>query len=180
MVETWWDLFLNLPVLLLGLGLVLAVLEVLLPSGGLLGVVAAGVLTTAVILAFTEYGEGFGLLILLAVAVGVPIVVVWGFSFWPETPLGKQMLLEPPRAEDVLPEIHTPDSLRRWIGEEAEATSPLRPSGVVRIGRTELPAISRLGAVGSGQKVRIVDVRGANLIVEPAPESERILGEGSA
>lgn len=83
------------PVGILLLGFLFVVLEVFVPSGGVLGLGAAILITTAVVLGFLWGGERTGVIILLVAAVVTPVLVVWAFRVWPETALGQEMVLFP-------------------------------------------------------------------------------------
>ena len=87
-------------ILLLIAGLVLIVLEVLLPSGGVLSVLAAGALVGSIILGFMA-GTSTGITLLIIVAVVVPIMIIIGFNILPHTPIGKRMALRPEQTQQT-------------------------------------------------------------------------------
>lgn len=60
---------------------------------------------------------------------------------------------------------------RGLIGRIGRAEEPLDPEGIVLVYGERWTAVSRSGAVERGQRVRVVDVDGMQLIVEP-PEAE--------
>ena len=63
--------------LLLLLGLTLVVLEVFVPSGGMLGFLSIGSLTASIILAFYNRGAAVGFLFLAITAAAVPTMLVY-------------------------------------------------------------------------------------------------------
>ncbi len=59
------------------------------------------------------------------------------------------------------------------LGAIASARDRLDPEGYVRVGHELWRARARGGAVEKGASVRVVEVRGLTLVVEPAPSEER-------
>src|SRR5215471_8639205 len=90
-------------ILLLVLGLVFLALEFVIPSGGALGVLCALSFLAAIVVGFFA-GPWTGTLVLLTVCIVVPLSVSAAVRWWPDTPIGKLMLVERPRsADEVLP-----------------------------------------------------------------------------
>ena len=76
--------------LLLLLGLILVIVEVFIPSGGILGVLSISSLAAAVVLAFYHRGAQAGFIFLAVVAVTVPTALGLAFRWWPHTPMGSR------------------------------------------------------------------------------------------
>ena len=91
------------PLILLTVGLCLALLEVFVTTAGILALASAAMLVAAVIVGF-HHGPGIGMTILGIIVVVTPTTVILAFRWWPHTSMGKQVLLDVPRAEDVLPD----------------------------------------------------------------------------
>jgi len=79
-------------VALLVLGLAVMVLEVFVPSGGILGFVSILALISAVATAFLEQGTTAGMAALAVVVLAVPAVLSMAFRWFPDTPLGRRVL----------------------------------------------------------------------------------------
>src|SRR5262245_52623067 len=91
-------------ILLLLLGIGCLVLEMFVPSGGLLGVLAGLCIVGSIVLAFMS-GPVAGLVMTLAVTLMLPIMGAVAVKYWPETPLGRMILLRRPQgADEVLPQ----------------------------------------------------------------------------
>src|SRR5207244_411546 len=88
-------------ILLMLFGLALVALEVFVPSGGILGFLSLGSLLASIFLAFYYYGPDVGFVFVLVAAVGLPSVLIVAFKWWPHTPMGKRLLLDLPRSDDV-------------------------------------------------------------------------------
>jgi membrane-bound ClpP family serine protease len=59
----------------------------------------------------------------------------------------------------------TPD--RRLVGLDGTVTTTIAPQGVVHVASEQWTAVSRSGAIPAGMRVRVVDVEGLRLTVEP-------------
>ena len=68
---------------LLFVGLFVMVLEVFIPSGGLLGFVSIAAIVAAIATAFAEQGIGPGFLVLAITAVAVPATLALAFHLFP-------------------------------------------------------------------------------------------------
>ena len=88
--------------LLVVAGFAILVMEVLLPTGGVLGVVSAASLVGAIFLAFSAGGPTTGFTFITIVVVLAPAVLTAAFRYLPYTPVGRALLGEAPKDEDVL------------------------------------------------------------------------------
>ena len=153
-------------ILLLVLGTALAVLEIFFPSAGILGFLSAVAVLAAVVMGFSQSAIA-GTLILLGAVVGLPIVIVLGFKYWPKTAMGRRVLLMAPTSEDVLPDDPEKEFLKGLIGRVGRAKSKMLLSGVITIDGRNIDAVSESMPIEVGQAVRVVQVRGHGVVVRP-------------
>lgn len=156
--------------LLLLLGLTLVVVEVFIPSGGVLGFLAIAALVSGVVMAFYHHGAETGFLFLGITAITVPIALGMAFRWWPQTPMGRRLLLEVPDAEEVLPDSPQRRFLRQMVGKVGVAKTLMLPSGAVAVDDHTIDALSEGIPIEAGQRVRIVEVRGNRVIVRPVAD----------
>ena len=91
-------------ILLLALGVALIVLELFVPSGGILGFLALVSLLAAIWVGYMG-SPALGTIVLLITLIVVPVVVGVGLKIWPHTPFGRLILGRGPESpDDVLPE----------------------------------------------------------------------------
>jgi membrane-bound ClpP family serine protease len=161
---------LALSILLLLLGCALVAMEVFVPSGGVISVMAAVSFIASIYVAF-DGGETpvRGLLFTAATAIAVPAMLAIAFKFFPRTPVGKAFLGDLPSEDDVLPE----DPRRALIGRVGVARSKMLPSGAVEIDGQMVDAVSRGQAIEPGTYVTVVEVRGNRVVVRPAGKDQR-------
>ena len=155
-------------ILLMLLGCALVVLEVFIPSGGLLSVLSAAAFIGSILIAF-QRGPVTGFIFVLSTVVAVPVVLGLAFKYWPKTPIGKAFLGEVPREEDVAPE----DLRRALLGRVGVTRSKMLPSGAVEVEGQMVDAVSQGQAIEPGHYVVVIEVRANRVIVRPANEGER-------
>ncbi len=159
-------------VLLLLLGLTLVVLEVFVPSGGILGLLSIGALISSITLAFYHRGLEVGLIFLTVSAVLVPSALALAFRYWPNTPMGRRLLLDVPKEEEVLPDSPERRSLRQLVGKVGVAKTVMLPSGAIVVGGRTIDAISEGMPIEAGQRVQVIEVHGHRVVVRPTAEAE--------
>jgi membrane-bound ClpP family serine protease len=153
--------------LLLCVGLVLLVLEFFIPSGGTLAVMCALSLLAAIILGFAA-GPWTGVSILLTVAFVVPAAAAAAVKWWPDTPIGRMILIQRPKSSDeVLPLTVTYRGLKDLVGRRGQAKGLMLPSGLVLIDGKSYDAVSDGMAIEQGQPVIVVGVSTQRLVVRP-------------
>lgn len=160
---------LGLAMLLAVIGCFLVIAEVLIPSGGVIGFFALCTMIASIYFAYRAQGATGGLSMGLGLVVVVPLAVYGAFKLLPLTPLGRVLLAQPPREEDVLPE----DDRQALVGRVGVARSKMLPSGAVEIDGQMIDAVSRGRAIDPGQYVKVVEVRGNRVVVALAGKTER-------
>ena len=151
-------------VLLLAVGLSLAVLEVFLPSAGLIAFLSGCAIVASIVMAFRQ-GTGAGLSVLAGALVAVPVVIVAALYYWPKTSMGQRMLLKVPDTSEVLPDSPKQRYLKGLIGRTGQAKSKMLPSGAVTVDGHTIDAVSEGVPIEIGQRVRVIEARGNRVIV---------------
>lgn len=154
-------------IVLLVLGCGLLVMEVFIPSAGLLGFFAALCIVGSMVIAFRG-GSTTGLSFMAVTVFVVPIVIGLAFKVWPMTPMGKSFLGELPSDEDTRQD----DPRRSLVGRVGVAKSMMLPSGAVLIDGHLIDAVSQGLAIDPGQPVVVVEVRANRVMVRPARPHE--------
>jgi len=152
---------------LVGIGVI--VLEVFVPSGGVLGFVSLAAIIAAIATAFLELGVGAGTAMIALSVVVVPVILGLAFRWFPETPLGRRVLPAPPEAADVVPDAPRRRRARDLVGQRGRTTSDLLPWGTVEVGSESLDGVSEGGPIDAGCEIIVVAAQGAAVVVRPAP-----------
>jgi membrane-bound ClpP family serine protease len=153
--------------LLLAIGLLAVVLELFVPSAGVLGITAGILIVIAVVLGFME-SVSSGVILLTVAIVTIPGMLALMVKIWPYTPLGKRILLKDLKPEDVLPNYtENKEQKERLEGQLGIAQTKMLPSGIVMVDGEKFDAVSEGFAVEAGDSVRVISVRGNHVYVEP-------------
>jgi membrane-bound serine protease (ClpP class) len=164
--------------LLLGLSLIagavlLVIVEVFIPSGGLIAITAGVVAIAGVVILFMEdpvWGViGMGLVVVLA-----PTAFIFAMKILPNTPVGRAMmgLPTPEEAEAKQREKERQRAERlALLGAEGEVVTALRPVGVIRIDGVRYDALAEGQFIEAGQKVRVTVIEDNQLKVRPIEEA---------
>lgn len=156
-------------ILLLIAAIALFVLELFVPSGGVIGVMAALSAIGSIGVAFTA-GVREGVIMMCVTTIIVPILFASAVRLWPKTPIGQMILCPPPEdPDDVLPET---DEYHRddLLGRIGRARTTMLPSGSVTIDERNYDAISAGMPIEPGQVVKVVDIRTNRIVVRPTGE----------
>lgn len=159
-------------ILLLLVGCALVMLEVFIPSGGIISILSAVAFITSILVASWEgptTGPGTGLAFAGITVFAVPTLAILAFKYWPTTRMGKAFLGELPREDEVVPE----DPRRTLIGRVGVARSKMLPSGAVEIDGQMVDAITQGQAIEPGAYVVVVEVRANRVVVRPAGKDQR-------
>lgn len=161
-------------VLLLGIGFGLAMLEVFVPSGGILGVLSVCTIFAAIYMGFRQ-SPSVGFSVLAGAALGVPILVALALKLWPHTPIGKRMTLQGPHEEEVVPVLPEQQAAATLVGRVGQARTKMLPGGIITVDGRSWDAVSEGEPIDPGEPVRVVALRGNWLVVrriEGGPDSE--------
>ena len=159
-------------ILLLLIGCALVVLEVFIPSGGIISILSGVAFITAIVVASWEgptTGPVTGFVFAALTLFAVPTLVAVAFKYWPKTRMGKAFLGELPREDEVVPN----DPRRSLIGQVGVARSKMLPSGAVEINGQMVDAVTQGQAIEPGAYVVVVEVRANRVVVRPAGQDQR-------
>tara|TARA_B100001013_G_scaffold331214_1_gene246651 strand:- start:1161 stop:1670 length:510 start_codon:yes stop_codon:yes gene_type:complete len=146
--------------LLIGIGMALIFLEVFIPSGGIIGIVAIFLMGMGIFGFFHQEKPLTGLLC----AVGSLVFVITMFFYMLRRITFKG-------AQD--PESFT--SVDRGIaeveGESGVAKTILRPAGVALINGKRIDVVASGGFIEKGRPVKVIETSGNRVVVKELPES---------
>lgn len=144
-------------------GMVLIISEFFLP-GGILGGLGILLAIISVVIGVHSY-PGYGVLIIVGELIGVIICAILGFLVLTRTRAGKFLTLDHTQnAEAGYVSAASDDSL---LDQEGVVLTALRPSGTIRTANKRVDAVSDGVFIEEGTQVRIVEVHGSRVVVEP-------------
>ena len=166
------DTLLILGIGLLGLSVLLIMLEVFVPSGGILGI---GSLISAIsgLVCLFRYEMVWGASGFLMMSVLAPMIFVYSVKILPGTPLGRMML---GRSGEEIAREHE-DAYRdqknereHLLGLNGTAATDMRPSGVVMIEGQRHDALAVGGIIDLGRSIKVTKVAGLSIEVRAIDE----------
>lgn len=152
---------------LLAASLLLVIIEVFVPSGGLISLLATGCAIGGVYCLF-QYSTTWGLAGILAVLVLGPTTFAFALKIWPSTPIGRKMLGEkPPEMVEAerMQELRERERSLALVGAEGVVRTDLRPVGSIEIDGTRLEALAETALIKAGTRVRVTSVDGKQIKV---------------
>lgn len=149
--------------MLIAVAVVVMVIELFLPSAGVLGFLAGGLVLASL---FMAYRSSFlvGSIFLMAVLICLPILIYGLLQMWPHTPIGKRILLSEPDLDQILPPSMFSNDL---VGQIGISKTKMLPSGTIVVNRQKLDAVSSGFPIDANQAVKITAVRANRIYVEP-------------
>lgn len=139
---------LTIAILLLLVAGLLALLELFVPSGGLLGALAAICLVGSVVCGFM-IDRWVGLGAAAAAVLLSPIAVKLGIEAWQRTPIGRKVMI------DTTMKSIEHEPIR--VGDVGRCVSDLRPMGEIEVGMVTVQATSGGPVIRHGTRVRVID-----------------------
>lgn len=155
--------------LLLGIALLMVVIEIFVPTAGMLGLGSLVVAGLGVVCLFRA-GLNWGLGGVLSVMVTGPIVFFYGLKVYRNTAIGRMMTSADAdavaaEARDV--ELAAMRERERLMGLEGVVVTELRPVGVVELEGRRYDALSETTLVRAGTRVRVTLVEPSQVRVRP-------------
>jgi membrane-bound ClpP family serine protease len=149
-------------ILLFVAALAFVALELFLPSGGLLGLMAVVAVIGSLVFVIYDIGYLAGTIYLVFLAIFVPVLIVAGLNYWPHTSVGRKILNVSPDGEG-----EPPVELRNahLVGKRGVALTKMLPSGAVKIEGKSYDAIDEGAGLESGDPIEVIRVDGTRIVV---------------
>lgn len=156
-------------------GLLLIAAEFLLPSGGLIGLLASLAIVFSLYEAWTAFGSsrpGLFYTFVLLTMFSVPGVIALMFQALKKTKRAEHLFLTPPDDDDLAPFAEESDHMASLIGRFGVAVSDLRPAGIAKVDGERLDVVSDGSYVESGTPVKVIAIRGVFPVVRGVDPDE--------
>jgi membrane-bound ClpP family serine protease len=149
-------------VALLGVAVLLFFVEVMVPSGGVIGFFSATSLIAGIVMLF-KFNTQVGLIGAILSLMAVPFLFALALKLWPSTPIARMLLLKnPPRDDDVNQGDGPPVTL---VGARGKAMTDLHPIGKCLIDGRHIECVAQTGLIRSGSGVHVVSHEGMTIKV---------------
>lgn len=156
-----------LPIGLISLGLLLIAVETFIPSAGILGVLASAALISGVAMSYYYGGLAVGTAFMVVTGVVVTGVIAKMIRWWPHSTIGKLILVEPPKEEDLLVDR---SEFNEMVGRVGQTLGLMMPGGYIEIDGKRYDAVAEV-AIDEGHWVSVSGVSGGTTLkVRPISE----------
>ena len=155
-----------LPIILQLAGVVVIIAEVILPSFGILTVVALGVFGYSLFMVFQDISKAAGFALLAADLVLIPVLVILGLKLLARSPVTLRKTLS--REEGVSSQ---PPELDSYINMQGTAVTDLRPAGTAVIDGKRVDVVTRGEYLEKDAAIIVIDVTGNQIIVRKKDNS---------
>ncbi len=155
-----------LPIILQLVGVVVIIAEVILPSFGILTVVALGVFGYSLFVVFSEVSKTAGFALLAADLVLIPVLVILGLKLLARSPVTLRKTLS--REEGVSSQ---PPELDSYISMQGTAVTDLRPAGTAVIDGKRVDVVTRGEYLEKDAAIIVIEVTGNQIIVRKKDDS---------
>ncbi|MGL1893415.1 MAG: hypothetical protein OCD02_17395 [Spirochaetaceae bacterium] len=150
--------------ILLGLlGFAAIILELFVPTAGLIGIIGVACIILGVVLTFINFGTFAGTIFLLACFIIGPIIIILYFKFFPKSFIGKKLILSKQmKSDDGYVSGDNFDSLLNSIGK---TYTNLHPIGQIIIDDKILNATTDGEFIPKDRSIKVTNVKGNKIIV---------------
>ena len=155
-----------LPIILQLVGVVVIIAEVILPSFGILTIVALGVFGYSLFMVFQDISKAAGFALLAADLVLIPVLVILGLKLLARSPVTLRKTLS--REEGVSSQ---PSDLDSYIDMQGTAVTDLRPAGTAAIDGKRVDVVTRGEYLEKDAVIIVTSVTGNQIIVRKKDDS---------
>ena len=150
-----------LPILLQILGILVVVVEIFIPSLGVLMAIALGLLLYSIYLVFTTISSFAGMVFLGMDLLAVPFLLILGMKILAVSPLSLKNRLS--SKNGVVSQTTSP---KEYMNRQGSAITDLRPSGIALIEGKRVDVVTDGDYVEANTPVIVTGVAGNQIIVE--------------
>ncbi|MEJ2661235.1 MAG: NfeD family protein [Desulfobacteraceae bacterium] len=151
----------NLTIILQLVGILVIIAEIIIPSGGILAILAIGVFGYSLYIVFSQVSATAGMLFVMADLVIIPVLVYVGIKFLAKSPVTLSTRLS--RKDGVTSQDVEQNA---FLGMEGLAVTDLRPAGVAIIDQQRIDVVTRGEYLEKETEIVVTAVRGNQIVVK--------------
>jgi len=146
-------------------GVLAVIIELFVPSAGIIGIAGLGAIIASIVIVFQRLGNLIGSIYLAGVLVLVPVFIVLYFKFFPRSPIGRWLISQDRQDPEKGYASFTPEKYSDLAGKEGTSLTVLRPVGMVRIDGQKYSAVTGGEFIEKSQPIRVIKVEGSRIVV---------------
>jgi membrane-bound serine protease (ClpP class) len=154
-----------LPIILQLVGVVVVIAEIILPSGGILSIVALGVFGYSLFIVFNNISMTIGFAFVAADLILIPVLVIVGLKLLARSPVTLRKTLA--RKEGVSSQS---SELESYVGTQGNAVTDLRPVGIAVINGKRVDVVTCGEYIEKDSAIIVTTVTGNQIIVRKKDE----------
>ncbi len=152
---------------LAGIGIIIA--EIIIPSGGILSILAVGIFAYSLFMVFTTVSVFSGMVFLIADLIMIPALIILGLKFIARSPVTLRETLS--REHGVISQAEEMD---RYLGLEGTALTDLRPAGMALLDGQRTDVVTRGEYLEKGTPIIVVKITGNQIVVKKQAETKTL------
>lgn len=141
----------------------LVVIELFIPSGGIIAITAF-IVTVGAIAAFFQESTMWGMTSVLFTLVATPVVLHFAFKIMPHTPVGRRLILGTKTDEEAHQQMvqaqQQSEAEQALVGASGVALTDLRPVGAADIEGQRVEVLAEGGIISAGTPLKVTAVQG--------------------
>ncbi len=150
-----------LPVILQLAAVMVVIAEIIIPSAGLLSILAAGLIGYSIYLVFIEISRFAGMVFIVADIIAFPVVLIVGLKLLAKSPVTLTTSLS--KADGYSSQ---PEALESFKDKTGTAITDLRPAGTAMIENKRVDVVSRGEYIEKGAAVVVLAIEGNRVVVK--------------
>ena len=127
-----------IPVILQFVGIGIIIAEIIIPSGGILSILAVGIFVYSLYMIFTGISVAAGMVVLIIDLITIPVLIILGLKFIARSPVTLRETLS--REQGVSSQSKDMD---QFIGIEGTALTDLRQAGMALLSEQRIDVVTR-------------------------------------
>lgn len=152
---------LNLTILLQLAGVIVIIAEIIIPSGGLISLIAVGLFGYSLYVVFYEVSTAVGMIFVAADIILIPVLVIVGLKMLARSSMALRTELSSDQG------VSSQDAgLADYLNQSGQAISDLRPGGVALINGKRVDVVSTGDYIDKDSEIVVADVTGNQIIVK--------------
>lgn len=149
-----------LPLIFQFVGILVIIAEIVIPSGGLLALIAIGLIGYSLYFVFTTMPQSIAMIFIFADLIIIPIAVYLGLKLLVKSPATLNTTLS--KANGV---VSQSPELEKYLGKGGESVTDLRPSGTAIIEGKKVDVVTRGEYLEKSSEIIVLSVTGNQIIV---------------
>ena len=154
-----------IPIILQLIGVFVLIAEIIIPSGGILGIITVGLMGYSLYLVFTTISTFVGMVFVIADIIMFPVILFAGIKLLAKSPATLKTSLSKTNGFSS-----QSDELIEFIGLSGIVATDLRPAGTATINNRRVDVVSRGEYIDKGAGIIVLAVEGNRVVVKKVEE----------